>query len=300
MKKLSGVLVSASLAVCGITALSSSAASSGYSPVLYIEADEGDNFEMLPSGKIYINKSKVQGSEIPLSGRVYIDDERNNAGLVFVKWQSKNSNIKLTEFVNPFDIAGAAPYAEYDSPDQIAWSHNKEENFIGVSYICSSQDEDGNMETLTFKGKSSKDYPLGGFKASIDTSIPAGEYTIDFMNEASQNCNILYRLDADNIDEAFPEGNNAKGLKIGVSDRMLGDVDGTEKHEAYDASLVLNAYAELSAERDTGLTEAQLVAADVDGDGIITAADAGVILSYYSYLSGDGELSLVDFQKQFG
>lgn len=300
MKKLSAVLVSASLAVCGMTALSSSAANSGYSPKLYIEADEGDNFDMLPSGKIYINTSKIQESEIPLSGRVYIDDERNNAGIVFVKWQSKNSKIKLTEFVNPFDIAGAAPYAEYDDSDKIAWSHNKEENFIGVSYICSSKSEDDVMETLTFKGQTSKDYPLGGFKASVDTSIPAGEYTIDFMNEGSQRCNILYRFDDNKIEEAFPEGYNAKGMKIGVSDRLLGDVDGTGKHEAYDASLTLTAYANLSANKDTGLTDAQLVAADVDGDGIITAYDAAMILSYYAYLSGNGELNIIDFQKQLG
>lgn len=300
MKKLSAVLVSASMAVCGMTALASSAASSGYSPVLYIEADEGENFEKLPSGKLYINTSKVQSDEISLSGRVYIDDERNNAGIVFVKWQSKNSKIKLTDFVNPFDIAGAATYAEYDDPDQIAWSHNKEENFIGVSYVCATKDENDKMETLTFKGQSSKDYPLGGFKASVDTSISAGEYTIDFMNEKTQMCNILYRLDGNNIEEVFPSGYYAKGLKIGVSDRMLGDVDGTGKYEAYDASLVLNAYAALAANKDTGLTDAQLVAADVDGDGIVTAADAGIILTYYAYLSGNGELSLIDFQKQLG
>lgn len=296
MKKISAVILSAALAACGMTAVSSNAAGSGYSPRLYIEADRSENFDLLQSGKIYINTSETQDSEISLNGRVYIDDKRDNAGMVFIKWRSKYDGIKLTEFVNPFDIAGAAAYAEYETPEQIGWSHNEKENFMGVAYICNRRDADGHMLTLTFTGERSDDYPVGGFKASVDTSIPAGNYEIDFMNEGSNRCDVLYRFGDEEIDEAFPTGNYAKGLKIGISDRKLGDVDGTGKHEAYDASMVLSAYAMLSGGMDTGLTDAQLVAADVDGDGVITAADAGLILSYYTYLAGGGNLSIADFQ----
>ena len=48
-----------------------------------------------------------------------------------------------------------------------------------------------------------------------------------------------------------------------------------------DAQLTLNAYASIVAGLDSGLTEAQKVAADVNGDNTVSVEDAQLILLYY-------------------
>lgn len=293
MKKLTALFTSAAIAACTMTSFTANAQGQDYSPRLYFKADKSADYDLIPSGKIYINTSSTDASEVPFSANVYIDDKWDNAGIVFVKWQGSDKGIKITEFLNPFDVAGGSPYAEFEKAEEINWSHNKEENFIGVAYVCMVFDQ-----TLTFKGDKSDSYPLGGFTANVDTSLLAGNYSVNFMNEDTQKCDILYRFDDNSTYEVYPVGNYAKPLAIGVSDRMLGDVDGTGKHEAFDAATVLSAYADLAAGSDTGLTAAQLVAADVDGDGVITAADASLILSYYSYLNSGGTLSIAEYQAE--
>lgn len=66
---------------------------------------------------------------------------------------------------------------------------------------------------------------------------------------------------------------------------IFGDVDGSGKIEAYDASMVLTHYACLSAFREGVIDEERLYLADYDKDGKITAADAGCILNLYAALS---------------
>lgn len=293
MKKLTALFTSAVIAACTMTSFAANAQGQDYSPRLYFKTEKSDEYDVLPSGKIYINTSSTDASKISFNANVFIDDKWNNAGLVFVKWQGSDKGIEISEFLNPVEYAGGSPYAEFEKAEDISWSLNKEENFIGVAYVCMVFDK-----TLTFKGEKSDSYPLGGFKANVDTSIPAGNYSVNFMNEDTQKCDILYRFEDNSTYEVYPVGNYAKPLPIGISDRMLGDVDNTGKHEAFDASTVLAAYADLSASKDTGLSDAQLVASDVDGDGVITAADASMILSYYTYLNGGGKLSIVDYQAE--
>lgn len=60
------------------------------------------------------------------------------------------------------------------------------------------------------------------------------------------------------------------------------DVNGNGEVDAADASLILQAVSDLGAGRDTGLTQAQLLAADADMDGEITAMDAALVLEYIS------------------
>lgn len=72
-----------------------------------------------------------------------------------------------------------------------------------------------------------------------------------------------------------------KIIRLGI----LGDVDGSGKIEAYDASMVLMHYACLSAGREGVIAEERLDSADCDRDGKITAADAGHILELYSKLA---------------
>lgn len=66
---------------------------------------------------------------------------------------------------------------------------------------------------------------------------------------------------------------------------IFGDVDGSGKIEAYDASMVLIHYACLSAYREGVIEEERVYLADYDKDGKITAADAGCILKLYAELS---------------
>ncbi|WP_024860732.1 NPCBM/NEW2 domain-containing protein [Ruminococcus flavefaciens] len=65
----------------------------------------------------------------------------------------------------------------------------------------------------------------------------------------------------------------------------LGDVNNDGKINAVDASTVLTYYANISTNKDGGLTEAQKKAADIDNNGDINAVDASYILSYYAYTS---------------
>ncbi len=71
----------------------------------------------------------------------------------------------------------------------------------------------------------------------------------------------------------------------------LGDIDGNNRIDSSDASIVLEAYSLLSVGEDSGLTEEQLKFADVTGDGAVNSADASLILEYYTYLSVGGEKS---------
>lgn len=67
-----------------------------------------------------------------------------------------------------------------------------------------------------------------------------------------------------------------------------GDIDGNNKIDSNDASLILAEYSLLSTS-DTGeFTEDMKKSADINKDGLIDSADASLILSYYGYTSTGG------------
>ena len=68
---------------------------------------------------------------------------------------------------------------------------------------------------------------------------------------------------------------------------IIPDVNGDGKVDMSDASLILAAYAALSAEppQDPGLTPEQLRAADANMDGKIDAVDASMVSAFYGRLS---------------
>ncbi len=70
-----------------------------------------------------------------------------------------------------------------------------------------------------------------------------------------------------------------------VTDYNLGDVNGDDKVDAMDASIVLLTYTMLSTNQKSGLTPEQEKACDVNTDGRIDSSDASLILSYYAALS---------------
>ncbi|WP_295214545.1 leucine-rich repeat protein [Ruminococcus sp.] len=63
---------------------------------------------------------------------------------------------------------------------------------------------------------------------------------------------------------------------------LLGDTDSNTIIDANDAYLCLLAYAKMSVNQDSGLTDAQIKAADIDNDSSVTANDAYYILVYYA------------------
>lgn len=292
MKKLIAVLTSSAVSVCMLASLCTSAASSSdYMPTLYFEADKNDNIEILKSGSVFINTSKLTADELTLSARVYIEDSKTTAGMVKVKWHSISEYIKLSTITDPITLTGFAPYAEFTTPASMLLSTNTQENFQSVMYSTGLS-----TDPMTFTGNASNDYPLAGFDAVIDTAIPAGKYEIAFTTgQRGNGCDILYRPNQIDIEEVFPEGKYAKSLNIAVSDRMLGDVNNSGKIDASDASKVLAEYAELSSGENGRFTEAESAAADTNGDGLISAIDASNILSYYAYLSAEGTLGFVEY-----
>lgn len=60
------------------------------------------------------------------------------------------------------------------------------------------------------------------------------------------------------------------------------DIDGDGAVDAYDASMILAAYAALMTGNDTGLTDEQLDACDADRDGVPTPSDSSLVLEYYA------------------
>lgn len=80
-----------------------------------------------------------------------------------------------------------------------------------------------------------------------------------------------------------------------LSDRKLGDLDNNGKINSIDASAILTAYANELANKESGLSAAEIAAADVNGDGVINAMDASTILTYYAYIMADGKVELIDY-----
>ena len=84
--------------------------------------------------------------------------------------------------------------------------------------------------------------------------------------------------------EAYAEKKKYQFTAIGTAPEKTaaaGDITGDGKVGAEDAQNVLNVYAEIVADNDPKLTDAQKKAADVNKDGAVDATDAQFILIYY-------------------
>ena len=60
---------------------------------------------------------------------------------------------------------------------------------------------------------------------------------------------------------------------------MLGDADGNEIVDMFDACLILRYYSD---NNEIAADDIDLAVSDVDGDGIVDMFDASLILQYYS------------------
>lgn len=82
---------------------------------------------------------------------------------------------------------------------------------------------------------------------------------------------------------------NPNKQEYNTANTVVPDINGDGKVDSLDSSLILEAYAALSAvpPRDPGLTPKQLRAADANMDGRIDSVDASLVMSFYAKLSSD-------------
>ncbi|MDE6035864.1 MAG: hypothetical protein K2G36_08155 [Ruminococcus sp.] len=84
--------------------------------------------------------------------------------------------------------------------------------------------------------------------------------------------------------ESFTETYPISDGKFAVNNRA-GDVNNDGFIDAVDASLVLEAYAELSTDGASNFTTIQEIVSDVNDDGEVNAVDSSFLLQYYAYTS---------------
>ena len=259
---------------------------------LFFEADQTEGIHILKDGTVYINRANMNENGIDIKTRVYMEETRNDIGIVTVKWKASTDKITLTDIVDPITIAGASPFNEFKKSDSMLLSTNTVKLYQAVTYNLGL-----NYSTFTFTGDSADDYPIAGFTAKIPADIEAGTYSIYFPNTDTVFSDIVYRT-SKGVIEVFPEGDSVRPLNIIVSDQNYGDVNNSGKTDGVDASAILAEYAELSAEGKGTMTEEQSIIADVDFNGAVDGRDASIVLGYYAYLSSEGDLPLLEYLKE--
>ncbi|MBR4627064.1 MAG: hypothetical protein IKO47_05110 [Ruminococcus sp.] len=265
-----GLLLAASPVCFGASAVDVNT----YEPTLYFRASADENITVQPSGRVFVNiKKHPEG--VNVNSGVYYLDEAKATNMVFVKWQSNGDIISLANNTDPITAAGACPYSRWKTAKSINISEH--ENIFSVSYASTS------ASPLALTGDSSDSYPLACFDTVIPGDAPAGLYEVSFITDNSGNrCNASY---GEPLRDIRPSGDHAKSLYIAVSDRDLGDVNGSGKLEAVDASKILIVAANLAESGETGLSAGEELAADFNGDGKITATDASAVLVTVADLS---------------
>ena len=108
---------------------------------------------------------------------------------------------------------------------------------------------------------------------------------------------MLYKPTADDRKLFYPTEETAPGLKIGVTDRLLGDIDNSGNVDGSDATLCLKAFGKIVNGQSSGLTPEQEICADVDGNGSIDGSDATLILKYFSYQLSFGDTDFNELIK---
>lgn len=287
MKKIISAVTAATLICAGALPFTSSAAET---PGFSMKGLESQLAESAENGTtIYINRNLLKDdASNTINAEVYVSDPDQKAWYVSPKWRCDNTQLKLTNILDPKDPENVAfAYAETD----------EDGNFIKGSYsTLASLDESRNYmgftclySTFTSStplvpyGESSDSYPLTTFDIEIDPDIPDGDYSVYFLSEEDE---IGQR--PSEINCYTDEGQ--KSVPITLTDLSVvvytpNDVDGNGEVSSADASAALAAYAKISSGTDSGLKKYQLRAADYDSDGDVTSKDASSILQYYAKIS---------------
>lgn len=296
MKKFIAFCSSLVLTLSAVSSINTGAAEldpNTYIPTLYFSAEDNEDIHILPSGRtIFINLNEVSGkSAIEGKIRLYFNDALNLMGQIVAKWVWQGNGVELTNIYTPEEAGFKNPYDKSAAPYDITTKAYPEDKLMSVAYTNTHF-----MPLVPTDGESNK-YPLAVFDYSVDTSADAGRYAIDFKTgQTNDATNLVYRLpDNPKPHEIKPNGSNAQSIYIALSDRKLGDLDNNGKINSIDASAILTAYANELANKESGLSAAEIAAADVNGDGVINAMDASTILTYYAYTMADGKAELIDY-----
>ena len=244
-----------------------------YEPSLYFVPAQTEGVSALPAGNLFVNNNDIpDGADIRT--RIYYLDEMKATNMLFAKWMCSSKEITLTDLTDPVTETGASPYEKWSEKGSVPLLHKPDENFMAASYTTITS------APLKLTGESTADYPIAAFTVSIPGNVPVGRYEVSFLTgEGSNVTSVSY---SSPLRDIRPSGDNARSLCIGVSDRALGDVNGSGKLEATDASKLLVAYASLSGGGSSGLTLAEEIAGDMNGDGKLTASDASAVLVKYA------------------
>lgn len=294
MKKFIAFCSSLVLTLSAVSSINTGAAEldpNTYIPTLYFSAEDNDDIHILPSGRtIFINLNEVSGkSAIDGKIRLYFNDALNLTGQIVAKWVWQGNGVELTNIYTPEEAGFKNPYDNSAASYVLTAKAYPEDKLMSVAYtnVLSTP-------LVPTDGESSK-YPLAVFDYSVDTSANAGRYAIDFKTEQPNITNLVYRLPDGGIRDIRPNGSNVQSIYIALSDRKLGDLDNNGKINSIDASAILTAYANELANKESGLSAAEIAAADVNGDGVINAMDASTILTYYAYTMANGKAELIDY-----
>ena len=292
MKKFISIISSLALTATMAAAFSASAADEKVTfsePSFYFKTQEGENYETLKFGGVFVNKSVSNGASV--SAEVYIKDEDKVAGQVFLKWGSDNENLKVTNVTGPVAKYGATPYKSYKSDEDIAIVTLDAINGAGLNYSDISS-----PKPMEYTKDTSDAYPLACFDATIAKDAPGGTYNVIVYNDNPYFSSVVCRPTGDGKGvEVFPS--DVKGVMINVSDRLLGDVNNDTHIDAVDVSSIMKAYTKLSSQKDSGFTGDQMACADVNGDGKVDAVDASNILAYYAYSSANAGEELISLNN---
>lgn len=117
---------------------------------------------------------------------------------------------------------------------------------------------------------------------SVLTHIPQNDNGLSFPDYNSEEFSSEYPVSP----TMYPEPG-----------RELGNINGDDRIDAIDASLILMEYARTSGSRLASFTPVQISGADVNRDGSVNAVDASKVLGYYAATSSGRDITLAAYLK---
>ena len=294
MKKLISIITAAAAVLAAVPMAASAEDERNYTPTVYFTADAKEPVLALPGGALYVNSAKISDSAVKLPAKVFIKDKYKHAGQIAIKWTWDTDYVYTSDIRNPSSEGGSAAYTEYNvsgNNDPIAYYNVAGEKMMGLNYSNTLP------TALTPSGAESDTNPLGLFNLNIAKNAPADYYNINFKTTQPYITTIVLRYaeGSPSYISTYPEGEFAPSLKIGVSDRELGDINNDGVLDGRDATDILSEYALRSANKDGKLDKAQTIAADVTGNGIVDGIDATSVLTYYALTSSGNKDTFIEF-----
>jgi len=243
-----------------------------------------------PEYTVEANANKIKATDVitfddnaePLSVNIISD---GNGGIV-----SGGGTFDKGDFITVY--AATLPDAEFEgwySDDVLVSTQNDFSFIVKEDITLTAKFNDINFYELNFA-----ESEHGSILSNSD-SFPAG-YQIGLYAQADEGYEFVkWQTTSGTIDNptengaiiTMPKSNTIvtavfKKMEDQTAIHKTGDVDGDGDVSVEDAQMTLQAYTNLLAGKDSGLTAEQAIAADVNGDGEVTVEDAQSILQYYT------------------